>query len=482
MLFNSIEFISFFVLVFFIYWSLAKQAQNRFLLLASYFFYGCWNWKFLSLILLSTVVDYYCGHKIHESSEPTKRRRFLLVSLGLNLGVLALFKYANFFVAETVELLNAIGFSAHHRTWQIILPVGISFYTFQTLSYTIDIFRGKLEPVHDKFDFALFVTFFPQLVAGPIERATHLLPQITNSRKFDYEEVMRGLYTILWGLFIKVVIADTVAIHVDTAFSNPSTYSGRGLLLASYLFAVQIYCDFYGYSIIAKGVGKTLGFRISDNFNLPYISRTPVEFWERWHISLSQWFRDYLYFPLAMHYMRKGQGVISQYKAHLVSMALIGLWHGANWTFLIFGIYWGLVIIAYYIGLDIKDRLTDWLKLSESGSSNKLSQWALTMIQTVLMFHLVVVGWILFRADSIGDALTIFSHILTSEPGSPINLSAFIYTVPLVVVELYSIARKRLEFWEGWPRVVCMTYALGATFGMVLLGTFENRAFIYFQF
>jgi len=408
-LFNSPTFILFFVVVLSAYWLLRSslRAQNRLLLLASYFFYGVWSWKFLLLLWLSTLLDYTCGRLIGAAQDPRRRRALVIVSAVANLTFLGIFKYAGFFVRETAELLTALGFQPHFRVLQFVLPVGISFYTFQSLSYVIDVYRRKLAPVRRLEDYALFVAFWPQLVAGPIERATRLVPQLTQPRKFSAVALESGIQLMLWGLFKKIVIADNLAPYVNAVFQDPASYSGLALAQGVLFFAFQIYCDFSGYSDTARGAARTLGIEIMANFDLPYFSRNPVEFWRRWHISLSQWFQDYLYYPLAMHYLRKG-GFASRYKAHIVSMTLIGLWHGANWTFVAFGLYWGVLLAGY---LFIKESVSS---SSEPRPRSPFSGWVSGTSSAVLMFAIACGGWLLFRAESIQQAVYMASHLFST--------------------------------------------------------------------
>jgi alginate O-acetyltransferase complex protein AlgI len=411
MLFNSPSFILFFVCVFALYWMLsARTWQNRLLLVASYIFYGAWSWKFLLLLMLTTVMDYACGLLIAQAPNAARKRLFMLASVSINLAVLAIFKYFGFFVSETAALLESLGFKASLPVLEVILPVGISFYTFQSIGYVVDVYRGKVKAARNLLEYALYVAFFPQLVAGPIERATHLLPQIQQERSWNRHAFEFGLQLIAWGLFKKVVIADNLAPYVDAVYSDPGSYAGIGLVTATVFFAFQIYCDFSGYTDIARGTAQTLGFQLIRNFDYPYISRTPVEFWRRWHISLSQWFQDYLYFPLAMHYLRKG-GWASKYKAHIVSMALIGFWHGANWTFIVFGLYWGIVIALYLYA-------TESLAMAPEGRVRK--SWTScrpcrTVLPVLTMFAVACVGWVFFRADSLSNAWGVLSRVLSSE-------------------------------------------------------------------
>jgi alginate O-acetyltransferase complex protein AlgI len=353
MLFNSPAFLGFFLVVFSLYWVLGNHSrQNVFLIAASYFFYGSWSWKFLLLLIFSTLFDYSCALAIEKTKQPPRRRLLLLASVAVNLTLLGIFKYAGFFSQQASNLLRGLGISAHLPVLTFILPVGLSFYTFQSLGYVIDVYRTKLPAVRCLRDYALYVAFFPQLVAGPIERASHMLGQYRRDRVFSASMLETGLMLLLWGLFKKMVIADNLAPYVNAVFREPAMYSGPAIMTAVVFFSFQIYCDFSGYSDCARGIARTLGIEIIANFNLPYVSRNAVEFWQRWHISLSRWFQDYLYFPLAMHFLRKGS--IGKYWAHIISFVLIGFWHGANWTFVAFGLYWGLVIALY---LSAGDRL-----------------------------------------------------------------------------------------------------------------------------
>jgi alginate O-acetyltransferase complex protein AlgI len=414
MLFNSPIFLVFFIVVFAIYWALrSRQWQNTFLIAASYVFYGTWSWKFLLLLLFSTLFDYGCGRALGSTTDPRRRKFYVAASVAANLTLLGTFKYAGFFTREAATFLAHLGFTVHPWTLAIVLPVGLSFYTFQSLGYVIDVYRGKVPAVRSLPEYALYVAFFPQLVAGPIERAAHMLPQYRASRIFSGTTVESGLLLMAWGLFKKMVIADNLAPYVNTVFHNPAGYSGTGLVTAVVFFAFQIYCDFSGYSDCARGVARTLGFDVIVNFNLPYFSKNPVEFWRRWHISLSQWFQDYLYFPLAMRFMRRG-GFASKYKAHFISFALIGLWHGANWTFITFGIYWGLMTASY---LYIQERLSELpdgspLKPAQTAGSGAALRGALSMLVT---FIIVCIGWVLFRADSLTTAVRIMGRVFSSE-------------------------------------------------------------------
>ncbi|UCD62099.1 MAG: MBOAT family protein, partial [Flavobacteriaceae bacterium] len=342
MLFNSLDFAIFFPVVFVFYWIVAKNktARNVFLLAASYFFYGWWDWRFLFLIVISSLVDYVVGHQLSQTSIYKRRKLLLGLSLLVNLGFLCYFKYTNFFIETFVDSFRLFGKNIEVSTLNIILPVGISFYTFQTLSYTIDVYRNQLKPTKDILSFFAFVAFFPQLVAGPIERASHLLPQFYKTYRFNYELVKSGLLLMAFGLFKKMVIADRVAILVNQVYNNPSEYHGYETILATVFFAFQIYCDFSGYSDIAIGIGRTMGFDLMKNFDSPYFSKSITEFWRRWHISLSTWFRDYVYIPLGGNRKGEARTYFNLFAVFLIS----GLWHGAAMTFLIWGAIHGLII------------------------------------------------------------------------------------------------------------------------------------------
>ncbi|MBF1097142.1 MAG: MBOAT family protein, partial [Riemerella sp.] len=346
MIFNSIDFAIFLPIVFLIYWYLADKGlklQNLFILAASYVFYGWWDWKFLMLIVFSTLVDYTIGCLLKNQENEKKRKILLYTSLIINLSFLGFFKYYNFFVENFVEAFTLFGIKLNIETLNIILPVGISFYTFQTLSYTIDVYQRKLEPTKDLIAFASFVTFFPQLVAGPIERATDLLPQFYKKRVFDYHKAVDGLRQILWGLFKKIVIADNCAQFANIIFNNSADYSGSTLVLGAIFFAFQIYGDFSGYSDIAIGTSRLFGFELKKNFHFPYFSRDIAEFWRRWHISLNTWFRDYIYIPLG----GSRGGTAMKVRNTFVIFVVSGFWHGANWTF----IAWGLLNAIYFLPL-----------------------------------------------------------------------------------------------------------------------------------
>tara|TARA_X000000950_G_scaffold251991_1_gene313731 strand:+ start:1091 stop:2482 length:1392 start_codon:yes stop_codon:yes gene_type:complete len=379
-----------------LYWlvfNVSYKAQNLIVLISSCTFYSFWDYRFLSLLFISIVVDYFIGLKLNKSIKPNKL--LLYLSCFFNLGILAFFKYFNFFIDSWIELFQSVGFSFRNNwSLKIILPVGISFYTFQTMSYTIDIYRGKIKPTTDFIAFASFVTFFPQLVAGPIERASSLLPQILRKRKFSTEQATEGFRLILWGLFKKVVVADNLSPFVDSIFSNYTEFGGGTLALGALYFSFQIYCDFSGYSDIAIGISKLLGIELMSNFKFPYFSRNIAEFWRRWHISLSSWFRDYLYFPLGGSRGSRMKSIRNVTSIFLIS----GLWHGANWTF----VFWGFIHALLYIPLFITGKHRNFN--DKIVAHNTLLPSLKEFIQIIITFFFVLIGWIFFRSETIYDA------------------------------------------------------------------------------
>lgn len=490
MLFNSLTFVVFYAVVFALYWLVrARVPQNLLLLGASWVFYGAWSWKFLLLLIGSSVIDYVCGILIERTSSARGRRALLLFSVVSNLSFLATFKYLGFFVTEFGALLERLGFAANMPVLEIVLPVGISFYTFQTIGYVVDVYRGKVPAARGFLDYALYVAFFPQLVAGPIERAAHLIPQFQRPRSWSTPSFETGLQLAIWGLFKKVVIADNLAPYVDVVYANPEQYSGGVLATATVFFAFQIYCDFSGYTDTARGVARMLGFELMPNFNFPYISRTPVEFWQRWHISLSRWFQDYLYFPLAIRYMRRG-GWASKYKAHIVAMTLIGVWHGANWTFLVFGFYWG-VVIALYIA--IQEQWQAHAPSAATAARAAGGDGLARLASVACMFVLVCVGWILFRAESIGDAWYVIAHMFRSAGVEEVALAQRVSTpvlwaliVGLCLAEWLYRNAARLQPHLAGERLPAIAgrYALVSAI-VVATGVAQGgaaRPFIYFQF
>lgn len=475
MLFNSLTFLLFLPIVFILYWFVFKKnlkGRNFLLLVASYVFYGWWDYRFLSLILASTLVDYFVALAIKKTEQKLNRKLLLAISLVFNLGLLALFKYYNFFIESWLDSWAAAGISMNVSSLNIILPVGISFYTFQTLSYTIDVYRKQLEPTKNFVQFATFVSFFPQLVAGPIERATNLLPQFKILHKFDFALAKTGVSLIIWGLFKKVVIADNCAYFVNQIFSNPGSFSASELWVGAVLFGFQIYGDFSGYSDIAIGVARLFGFRLMTNFQFPYFSRDIAEFWRRWHISLSTWFRDYLYIPLGGSRGNKFQQLRNVIIVFLVS----GFWHGANWTFLI----WGAIHGCLFLPLLLLNRNRKHLNVDNLNFRHIFS--------ILLTFILVTIAWIFFRADTVTIA---FNYIINMFTGNFESISFFIKSSKMILLSGISIMSIFImlcfEFFafRKEQKEVRLNY-LSSVFVILIilfLGSFKNPAdFIYFQF
>lgn len=476
MLFNSFDFLFFLPVVFALYWSIGSgniKMQNLFLLLASYVFYGWWDYRFLGLIILSTLVDFFVAQKIEKTEIVSSKKKWLWVSIAVNLGALGFFKYYNFFIDSWVDAWSFFGIHLNSYTLKIILPVGISFYTFQTLSYTIDVYRQKLKPTSNLVNFASFVTFFPQLVAGPIERATHLLPQFETKREFNYENAISGIHLFIWGLFKKVVIADSCAVYVNAIFDNYENLSSLTLLLGSVYFAFQIYGDFSGYSDMAVGLSRLFGFDLMRNFKYPYFSRDIAEFWRRWHISLSTWFRDYLYIPLGGSRGNRIQQIRNIFIIFLVS----GFWHGANWTFII----WGAINALFFLPLMLAKRNrnhTDDLVISN------LKTALVGFLKMFFTFCITCFAWIFFRAESLTYALAYLKKI-TNFTMKIDYLSIERYAVELllliglfVLVEWY--ARFKEEPISGKGFVVKVSLVI---LGILVFGSFSNPTdFIYFQF
>jgi alginate O-acetyltransferase complex protein AlgI len=478
MLFNSVDFALFLPIVFILYWYVTNKSlklQNLLIVVASYFFYGWWDWRFLSLILFSTLVDYFIGVGLLKQENQTKRKLLLWISIIVNLGFLGFFKYYNFFIDNFVSAFSFFGTEIRASSLSIILPVGISFYTFQTLSYSIDVYRRKLEPTKDFLAFTAFVCFFPQLVAGPIERATHLLPQFYKKRKFDYGMAVDGMRQILWGLFKKVIIADGCAEYANLIFNNSADLSGSTLVLGAIFFTIQIYGDFSGYSDIAIGTSKLFGFDLMRNFNYPYFSRDIAEFWRRWHISLSTWFRDYLYIPLG----GSRGGTWMKIRNTFIIFIVSGFWHGANWTFVV----WGALNAFYFLPLLLtsnnRSNLDVVAKDRKLPSFNEFSKIALT-------FSLTVFAWIFFRAESLSHAgnyiSTIFSSSLFTAPEYlPIGLL-------LIVVIFFSlewISRERKYALADVFQIDKCIYRWGIylVIGLFILFSHgKQQEFIYFQF
>lgn len=475
MLFNSIAFLVFLPTVFLLYWFVFDKKlkqQNFLILVSSYVFYGWWDYRFLVLIAISTLVDYLIGLQMSKTNKLQKRKALLWISILFNLGVLGFFKYYNFFIDSWIEALHAVGYFIENSwTVHIILPIGISFYTFQTMSYTIDVYKKNLEPTKDLIAFASFVSFFPQLVAGPIERATNLLPQIINPRKFSYEQGVQGLRLILWGLFKKVVIADSLAPMVNEIFGNYQHLGSASLWMGAIYFAFQIYCDFSGYSDIAIGTSKLFGFELMSNFKFPYFSRNIAEFWRRWHISLSTWFRDYLYIPLGGSKFGKWTSLRNIFIIFIVS----GFWHGANWTFIV----WGTIHALLYIPSFIFNSNRKYL--SSVVAENSLFPSIKEIFQITSTFIFVTLAWVFFRSDTIAIAYEYVLGMFTKYSDAKVNLNGIIYLLLLLLSEWFLRKNERSFIL---PKNLFFRYLMYVVLIIVVYSKFFNTEteFIYFQF
>lgn len=478
MLFNSIAFAVFFPVVFILYWFVCHRSlrlQNILLLLSSYFFYSCWDWRFVFLLAFSTLLDYVTGLKIASSSIQRQKKFWLTLSIVVNLGFLGIFKYYDFFAESFTELMDGFGLYVHPATLNVILPVGISFYTFHGLSYVIDIYRNRITPERNPVDYAVFVSFFPLLVAGPIERATHLLPQIREKRTFDYSRAVDGLKQILWGLFKKIVIADQCAGYVDQIFDPAASSNGSTMLLGAVLFAFQIYGDFSGYSDIALGTARLLGIELLRNFAYPYFSRDIAEFWRRWHISLSTWFRDYVYIPLGGSRVSRGMKIRNIFIIFLLS----GFWHGANWTF----VFWGFLNALFMMPSILFMTHRDHLNIVAQGKMLPTGREFLAMVMT---FALTVFAWIFFRSANMTQAFEFVRHIFSPslfmmplyKPFLLFGLIGLLLAIEWAGRE-HSYAIRKLSFYSYTPFRWAFYFLL---INMVLLYQGGNQQFIYFQF
>ena len=478
MFFNSINFAIFLPIVFFFYWFVTNKnlkTQNILLISASYFFYACWDWRFLFLLIFSTFLDYFTGLKIVNSQNKKSKKFWFWLSISINIGLLGVFKYFNFFASSFTDLLSEFGFNVNPITLNIILPVGISFYTFHGLSYVIDIYKGRIESEKNFIDYALFVSFFPLLVAGPIERATHLLPQIQNKRTFNYNEAVDGMRQILWGLFKKVVIADQCAEYVNDIFNNYTDHSGGTLFLGALFFTFQIYGDFSGYSDMAIGIAKLFGIKLLKNFSFPYFSRDIAEFWRRWHISLSTWFRDYLYIPLG----GSRGGTWMKIRNTFIIFIVSGLWHGANWTF----IAWGFLNALFIMPSIVFNTNRNNLNIVAQGKTFPNFKEFVSIFVT---FHLTLILWIFFRAENITQAFKYVQNIFSK------NIFLFSHPIPWIILGLIGFfmalewigregnyALERLSSTKHRLINIVFYYCL-----IILIFVFagSSQQFIYFQF
>lgn len=481
MLFNSINFAIFLPIVFILYWFATKgnlKFQNILLLVSSYFFYACWDWRFMFLLIFSTFLDYFTGIKIHNAEQRPLKKFWLWLSILINLGFLGVFKYYNFFTSSFADGLELLGVQANFVTLQVVLPVGISFYTFHGLSYVIDIYYQRIKPERNFVDYSVFVSFFPLLVAGPIERATHLLPQILKSRTFSYAKAVDGLRQILWGLFKKIVIADNCAEYANVIFNNSDDYSGSMLVLGAIFFTFQIYCDFSGYSDIALGTARLFGFELLRNFNFPYFSRDIAEFWRRWHISLSSWFKDYLYIPLG----GSRGGTWMKVRNTFIIFIVSGFWHGANWTFII----WGALNAVYFLPLLLTNNNRNNI---ETVAQGKLLPSLKELWLMLITFGLTVLAWIFFRAESVTHAAHYIRDIFKN-PSSFLMLGIYlkykkIIALTLLFILIEWIGREHQyaiqQFGAKWKRPLRYAFYYAIIFAIFWFGGKEQQ-FIYFQF
>ena len=488
MLFNSLQFVIFFPIVIILYFLIPYKKRWILLLIASYYFYMCWKVDYILLIIISTLIDYICSNKMSQIKEKVKRKKWLLISIFSNIGILFGFKYFNFFSENIQTLFNNYNVFYEMPLFNVLLPVGISFYTFQTLSYTIDVYNNKTPAQKHLGVFAVYVSFFPQLVAGPIERSNHLLPQFFREHDFSYIRVKAGLQKMLWGFFKKIVIADNLAILVDGVYNNVDNYSGLTLIVATIFFTFQIYCDFSGYSDIAIGTAKVMGFELRENFKRPYFSKSIREFWQRWHITLSTWFRDYLYIPLGGNRTIKWRWYYNVFITFLVS----GLWHGANWTFVIWGALHGTYLIIALALTNPKKQFSSLIQ-KQSKSFNKL-------LDVTITFILVAFAWIFFRANNLDDAIYIISNLFVNY-NEILNLSELrtqfrglgLFQEDLIkcfllilALFLYSSYERSGNVWEKLqekPKWIRWSIYYILVYGILFIAPHSNvNNFIYFQF
>ncbi len=471
MLFNSASFLVFFPVVLILYFAIPFKWRNVLLLLSSWYFYMSWKFEYIILIIFSTSIDYIAGLKIEQTDNRTVKKRFLIFSLVGNLGILFFFKYFSFFIESFSSFFFASELCNEISDFDILLPIGISFYTFQSISYTIDVYRDRIKAESDFIKFALYVSFFPQLVAGPIERAGHLLKQFGQKFTFDYKRVSYGLKLMFWGFFQKVVIADNISRFVDIVFNNPASYFGWDIVLISILFSIQIYADFSGYTDIARGAAKIMGYDLMINFKRPYFASSIRDFWKRWHITLSSWFKDYVYISLGGNRVNKLKWIV----AIIATFTLSGLWHGANWTFVLWGFYHALLyIIEYALFRRIKVyHKKNWIKV----------------FKILLTFGLVIFGWILFRAKSINDFFILIDNIFSSSLlhpkvsfDRPSLLIIFLSTLVLFAVWIIEIKKDIISYISEKPIWIRWGIYYFASLFLIGFGDWGVKPFIYFQF
>ena len=487
MQFNSFQFIIFFVFVIGLYYSIPHRYRWFLLLSSSYYFYMCWKPEYIFLILFSTIIDYYCGLKMGLYEDKSNKKPYLLISIITNLSVLFSFKYFNFFSSSVKEIFTRFNIFYELPYFNVLLPVGISFYTFQTLSYTIDVYRGDKNPEKHLGIFALYVSFFPQLVAGPIERSTRLLPQFKQINNFDYLRVKNGFLLILWGLFKKIVIADRLAVLVNTVYNNPTNYEGIILIIATIFFSLQIYCDFSAYSDIAIGASKIMGYDLMNNFNRPYFSKSISEFWKRWHISLGSWFRDYLYFSLGGN----KNGKFKWYKNIMIVFLVSGLWHGASWNFVIWGALHGFFMLFALFFKKIKQNIFYFFNI-------KKDMFFVKLIQVIFTFILVDFAWIFFRSNTLSDSIYIIKNIFIINldflyDKSLHNLGldekdlylSILLILFLLIIQLKQRKIKIIELINSKPIYVRWSIYILGIYSIIIFGYYGQgnaSQFIYFQF
>jgi alginate O-acetyltransferase complex protein AlgI len=476
MLFNSIEFIFFFPIVFIIYFSIASKYRWALLLAASYYFYASWKLEYIILIIFSTCVDYFLALRIHHATKQKTKKRYLILSLVSNLSLLFGFKYFNFFSGEVQTVLNNCNIFYDSPSFKILLPVGISFYTFQTLSYTIDVYKNKIQPEKHFGLFALYVSFFPQLVAGPIERPGNLLPQLKKKKNFNYSNFSSGAKLVIWGFFKKVVIADRISEYVNIVYDNPEAYFGFPVVIATVLFAFQIFCDFSGYTDIAIGISKMMGYDLMQNFNRPYSSKSIKEFWSRWHISLSTWFRDYLYIPLGGNKVSRRRN----YYNILITFIISGLWHGSNWTFLIWGLIHGVfLLLENFINVALTKvafykRHTDTL--------------IFRIVKKIIIFLLVSFAWVFFRSNNLDDAFTIINNTFIFNDSSifltsKTNLTLSALFILFMEIVHYNIGHSNFVAYFGGKSILVRNIFFSILICLIIFfGVYKEAEFIYFQF
>ena len=478
MLFNSLNFAVFLPIVFLLYWFATKgnlKLQNILLLVSSYFFYVCWDWRFLFLLIFSTLLDYFTGIKMSEAKNQNSKKFWFWLSISVNLGFLGFFKYYNFFAQSFASALENVGLNVNPWTLKVILPVGISFYTFHGLSYVIDIYKDRIKAEKNFIDYSVFVSFFPLLVAGPIERATHLLPQIQKKRTFDYAKSVDGLRQILWGLFKKIVIADQCAEHANIIFNNYANYSSMGLLAGAVFFSIQIYCDFSGYSDIALGTARLFGIDLLRNFAFPYFSRDIAEFWRRWHISLSSWFKDYLYIPLGGS---KG-GTWMKVRNTFIIFLVSGFWHGANWTFIIWGLLNALYIMPSIIFNTNRNNI-------ETVAQGKIFPTFKEIFSIITTFTLAVFAWIFFRAENLDHAINFIARIIyfpSFTTALKVKGDLIVLIIFFIVIEWFGREEQfgLAKIGLNWKSPVRYLLYLALIITLFWFGGKEQQ-FIYFQF